>query len=304
MRRRLAAGVQYGILVAASLLLAAGLALAQREGPGPAPAVGPPYPTLQRRAPPPPPPFVLTPQEQAQVDRVLDAWEGRGKEVRTFECPFIRWEYDAAFPGTPSKDNPNGATAIVHGTITYQAPDKGHFVAEADAKTDPKGLQREEWVCDGKAFFNFDSRSRVLTEYQLPPALQGKAIVDGPLPFLFGAEAEKLKQRYYIHIIPGNGPDEIWLEAYPRTQRGAADFQCAQLILQSKGLVPSAMQIYSPGGKNRKAYKFYNVVVNDPNPLKFLQGNPFPTSKPFGWKKVVEPAEPPAQARRVPLTGR
>ena len=35
----------------------------------------------------------------------------------------------------------------------------------------------------------------------MPPELQGKAIVDGPLPFLFGADAQKLKQRYYLRII-------------------------------------------------------------------------------------------------------
>src|SRR3989304_1766652 len=43
---------------------------------------------------PPPQPFTLTPQEEAQLDRVLTAWEQKGREIKTFDCSFVRWEYD------------------------------------------------------------------------------------------------------------------------------------------------------------------------------------------------------------------
>ena len=46
------------------------------------------------------------------------------------------------------------------------------------------------------------------------PQLQGKAIVDGPLPFLFGAEAKKLKERYWLKVDsqPKQDPNQIWLD--------------------------------------------------------------------------------------------
>ncbi len=314
MRRQLASGTRYAALAAAGLLLVYSLAMAQSgpwNGPpprnvGPGQPAGPQPPTLTRRPPPPPPPFVLTPQEQAELDRVLAAWEHRGKEVRTFDCAFTRWEYDDTFPGKPDKNNPGGAKYIHKGTISYAAPDKGYFDA-ADTQKDPEGRRHERWICDGKSVFEYDWLKRTLTEYPLPPELQGKAIVDGPLPFLFGAQAEQLKQRYYLKIItPPGAQGEIWLDARPRYQRDAREFDRAILILEAKGMVPSALKIYYPGRTISKVYKFDDVVVNDLLP-QFFKGT-FQPNKPFGWKKVVEtpptPPTPPAQATRAPLSAR
>ena len=65
-------------------------------------------------------------------------------------------------------------------------PAKGDWVKQTDAIG-------EHWVCDGKSVFEYRHDQKQLVERPIPPQLQGKAIVDGPLPFLFGAEAAKLK---------------------------------------------------------------------------------------------------------------
>ena len=45
--------------------------------------------------------------------------------------------------------------------------------------------------------------------------MQGEAIADGPIPFIFGAKVDKMKQRYWIRDITPK--EEIgkrtWLEA-------------------------------------------------------------------------------------------
>ena len=53
----------------------------------------------------------------------------------------------------------------------------------------------EHWVCDGTSIYEYRTEQKQLVERPIPKEMQGKAIVDGPLPFLFGAEAAKLKQR-------------------------------------------------------------------------------------------------------------
>ena len=79
---------------------------------GPDQPVEPQLPRLVQRAPqaagqepgpqpPPPPPFTLTPQEQSEVDRVLNVWEERNRGVKTFDCRFKRWIYDVVF-GPPA----------------------------------------------------------------------------------------------------------------------------------------------------------------------------------------------------------
>jgi hypothetical protein len=57
-------------------------------------------------------------------------------------------------------------------------------------------------------------------------------------------------------ITPPGVADQIWLEATPRLQADAANFSKVELILQSRDLMPFAMQIYKPGGQDRDVYQF------------------------------------------------
>jgi TIGR03009 family protein len=240
-------------------------------------------------------PFVLTWEEQRQLDQMLTAWEQRNREIRRFECKLTRWEYTAFNNGTvPQPDE---------GELKYAAPDKGLFRVD--------GKRPEQWMCDGRSVFQYDytTNPRKVKEYQLPPEVQGKGITDGPLPFVFGAEANKLKQRYFLRLVtPRDVQGQIWLEARPRFLRDAQDFHKAELILKSDGMVPFAIQLYLPGGKEHTVYQFEKVVINR-RPL-LIEPDPFRASVPWGWQKEVErppqaqpaqaPAAAPAQAGRTP----
>jgi TIGR03009 family protein len=271
--------------------------------------VRPQLPTLEPRSPqppaapqpvapqPPPPPFQLTPQQEAQVDRALNLWEQRNKDIKTFDCHFKRWIYDVVF-GPPSE-----AKFIEIGVIKYAAPDRGLFRVEKEEKdkkeTPIPDARAEHWIADGKSIWEYKPGQRKLIEHKLPPELQGKAIVETPLPFLFGAEAQKLKQRYWIRIAtPPNVQDQVWLEAYPRFQKDAANFHHSLFIITTQGMVPFALRVVQPNGKDFTTYQFYDIVVNDP--LRLFQGDPFRAYTPLGWQKIVEEPPPPAQARRPP----
>jgi TIGR03009 family protein len=251
--------------------------------------------TQQAVQQPPPPPFTLTPQQQADVDRVLEQWEKRNESIKTFDCCFKRWSYDAVFANS---NKPNEARAVELGILKYKAPDCGLFrveAAESNGKVEPiaDGLA-EHWVCDGKSIFEFKHDQKRLVEHPLPPDLRGKAIADTPLPFLFGSEAHKLKQRYWIRVVEGTS-DQIWLEAYPRFQKEAANFSRAEFIISKKDMVPVGLKLIDPNQKAHKSYMFYKVVVNDPLQL-FHVSNPFRPVTPFGWKWIKEqPSAPQGQ---------
>ena len=71
--------------------------------------------------------------------------------------------------------------------------------------------------------------------------MQGKAIVDGPLPFLFGAKADKIKARYWLRVItPSDAKGEYWLEAWPKSRYDSANFQRVEIILDEKDYLPKA----------------------------------------------------------------
>lgn len=233
-------------------------------------------------------PFQLTAEQQAEVDRILAAWEQRSAGVKRFACRFKRWEYDEQF-------GPAGAAKYEDlGTIKYEAPDKGLFRVEQTIQgtqvipVDPR--RAEHWVCDGQSVYQYDYTAKTVTEHPLPVEMRGRAIADGPLPFLFGATAASLRQRYLIRVVtpPDARGQQTWLEVYPKYQQDAANFSRAHVILTNHNMTPLAMNLYSTNGRDRTAYQFFDMVINDP--LGWLKGNPFHATAPLGWTKLVEPA--------------
>jgi TIGR03009 family protein len=270
--------------------------------------VRPQVPVLVPRAPQQPaqapvaqPPFTLTPQEQAQVDRVLALWEQRNRSIKTFDCAFTRWIYNGVFNAPRPNEAPRPAY-VDTGVLRFAAPDRGMFHVE---KTQKNGVmvpiedaRCEHWICDGKSIFELNPTKKQMIEHQLPPEMQGKAIANSPLPFLFGADAQNLKQRYFIRIVTREDvKDQVWLEAYPRQRQ---DFDHALFVIAAQGMAPFALQLIQPNRKDYIAYQFQDIVVNDP--LRMFRGDPFRPYTPVGWTKVIEPA-PSAQASRVPNDG-
>jgi hypothetical protein len=121
------------------------------------------------------------------------------------------------------------------------------------------------------------------------------------LPFVFGAKADTLKKRYWMRIItPPNATDQMWLEALPRFQADAANFSKVELILRSRDLMPFAIQIFKPGGRDQDVYQF------DPNTNLIDKGLDLfrdfaKPSTPFGYKYILE--DVPAGPQAAPPAG-
>jgi TIGR03009 family protein len=226
-------------------------------------------PAQQQAAPQQPPqrqpqPFPqLSPEQQAALDRLLAAWETRNAAVTTWSCGFYKWEYNAWSPADAKGERL--AFAESSGEIKYAAPDKGLFRVKQSKQWNPETRRYEvrgdgageHWVCNGTSIYEFRHAERQLRETKLPPEMRGKAISDGPLPFVFGARADTLRKRYVMRIItPPGVTDQVWLEALPRFQADAANFSKVELILQARDLMPFAIQIYKPGGQDRDVYQF------------------------------------------------
>ncbi len=283
-----------------------------RGASGPDQPVEPQVPQFRQRpaeppAPPkaPPPPFVLTPEQQAQVDRVLMLWEQHNRTVKTFECDFKRWVYDVVFapPGRPLEPK-----FVEMGIIKFAAPDRGLFRIDKEEK-DGKEVaiedsRAEHWLCDGTSVYQYIPSRKRVEEHRLPPELRGKAIANSPLPFLFGAEAQNLKQRYFIRLVasPPGVNDQVWLETYPRYQQDAANFRRATFIIAAKDLSPIGLELLQPNGRDYTTYRFDEIVVNAK--WRPFQGDPFRPFTPWGWKMYPDPTPPPAEAHRGPSDGR
>ena len=189
-------------------------------------------------------PFQLTPPQEQYLNQVLEYWEFKSRAIERFRSKFTRWEYDPVF----GPKDPYQAKTESNGTIMYSAPDKGlfkiekvfHFVAPRNANEQPRydeqaGEVGEHWVCDGQSVFEYNHQQKKLIQYQLPVEMRGQAIANSPLPFIFGANAKQIKERFWMRVItPPEAKGEYWLEAYPKLQADAANYQKIEIILDEK----------------------------------------------------------------------
>ncbi len=238
--------------------------------------------------PAPPPGYDLTPQQEAELDALLDAWEKAGKAVERFQVQFRRKEYNDPPPNQPNAKPQPPVESV--GEIKFHAPDKGFYIARKDDKS---GIVTDQWITDGKTIFEFRAADKLVVAHHLPKELQGKGIVDGPLPFLFGTEKDKLKARYWLRIVPAaeNTPtDQIMLEARPRFREDAQNYVRAQVILRKTDLAMLGLQVFYPGGRLRKVHAFGEPQVNQSGPLNIFEKDFSKPTIPAGWKILEDPA--------------
>lgn len=256
-------------------------------------------------------PFQLTPQERAELNEVLALWEAESDKVRTFSCNFTRLIYDPAWTG----GDPKQPKSMDKGEIKYAAPDRGmfkdaetyNFVQNAMTKKwEPikDNNPGEYWTCSGTSIYTVDYKNKVIEERPLPKELQGKAITDGPLPFVFGAKAAALNSRYFIKIdTPKDVNNQVWLDVYPKFRGDAQNFSRVKLILTTPDMMPYGMEMYDPGaGTGNLSRTVILFEKNDKNnPLQAVNNwfSDFSVPKiPFGGFKHVKVDAPLDQPRQ------
>ena len=243
------------------------------------------------------------------IDDLLGIWEQSSSQVKRYTCDYMCWEYDPEFcnwraPG----NNKLAAYMIKSGQIRFSDPDQARFETSAlwgfdgppaEPGQDPKYKQRdkeenrERWICDGQAIYEFDFQNQRLYETTIPIQMQGKGLVNSPLPFLFGAKKEQILDRYWIRVItPQGAVNEYWLEAWPKRREDAQTYQKIELVIAKEDFLPKSLHIYAPNYdpvKNpvSRAFEFQNRKINSnwSNIQNALGWFVRPTT-PIGWKRV------------------
>ncbi|MFM7845190.1 MAG: TIGR03009 domain-containing protein [Planctomycetota bacterium] len=263
----------------------------------------------------------LGPEHEKYLDQILNHWQVSSADIKRYRCNFTRWEYDAVFVARDAKTGELPAKTQSRGIIKYSAPDKGMFKVEntlyyqAPQTEKEKGRyvphaddKGEQWICDGKSIYAFDHQKKQLIQTELPPEMHGRAIVDGPLPFMFGADAVKIKQRFWLRVItPKDAKEEYWLEAVPKTRTDAANFKMLHIIIDYKDYLPKAMAMFDRNYDPVKNPSCTNFVFEDRatnwndtlDKLNVFNREFWEPAAPFNYKKVVERYQP-TNDERVP----
>jgi TIGR03009 family protein len=251
---------------------------------------------------PPTAPFVLSPAEQAEMDQLLVAWEKQSMGTKQLEAKFRRWHFDLLAA-------PAGVHATwAEGMVKYSAPDKGLFqvtqlkffsgiVESKPTYKTVEGQFGEHWVCNGQELMEFDHSRKECRIQQLPPDMQGKEILESPLPFVFNLNAQKIKDRYWIRRLEAQ-PGVYVLEAHPKRQADRAQYRFVRIVINDQSFLPQALILYGPNFDpvTSPGYDHYEFTDVERNTLRqgvatwsrlFINQKP-----PADWKVVRETYRP------------
>lgn len=200
----------------------------------------------------------LSNDEKVYLGQVLDYWQTQSEGIKLYQCTFNRYMYDNSLTGhRDAKTGELSADNVAVGEIRYASPGKASYETTSLYKFDGPGKEykpisdeklREKWVTDGDGVYEFDFAAKRLYETKLPPGMRGEgAILNSPIPFLFGANKNQILQRYWVRVTtPEGAKGEVWLEAWPKRAEDAQNYKKVEIILSMEPFLPKAIHMYLP----------------------------------------------------------
>ena len=250
--------------------------------------------------------------ERKYISDMLDRWQASSEQVKRFTTKYTRWDYSPEFvnwrdPATQKL----AAQSITVGEIRYQTPDKGMFESQGvwDFKAPPKkageqpeykkreqdagDASQEKWICDGKKIYEYEYQRKMLYETDIPVEMQGKGLVNSPIPFLFGADKADILNRFWVRVVtPKTAENELWLEAYPKKIADARNYKKLEIIISGEDFLPKGLHIYAPNydaAKNpvSRYFAFEDRKVNDfITGIQSFTGSFVRPKLLMGWKRM------------------
>lgn len=302
----------------AVLSLATGIALAQAQ-PGKAKVtpriVAPAGADVPRPAP-------AAPASDPRLDALLRAWEESSAKIKSLQGEHLRSRSNSVF----------ATDARATGKFYFEAPDKGRIDLKGappekgassplkDANGAPYALtadRDEKWVCDGEQVLMINEAEKQYESIPIPKEMQGKNIIESPLPFLFGMKVAEMKKRFQMELIDYNPTNKsAKIMAVPLQARDAQNFIRAEITLDTKNFIPQRVYLTDPAGTIVTRYFFHKVSVKHEGRFdgirEFfdLDGDPFAPNL-RGYQKIQPPVEQlggpvpnGAKNKIVPLNGK
>ena len=213
-----------------------------------------------------------------ELEQLLRDWAAASEKIQRLEGEHLRRVYDMI----------NEVEKLSQGRFFYETPDKGRINitpvvitekmlrqrASGEVPTqkrksgkpfDLKSDQEECWSCDGLRVYEMDVAKKEARVAQLPADMQGKNIMDSPLPFLFGMPPDKAKRRFKMSLLRPIEPESgrASLHILPRLPQDSGNWASADVILNLKTFLPDAVKLVDPAGTKITVYSFSSLKVNE-----------------------------------------
>src|SRR5579864_5834203 len=208
------------------------------------PAIDPKAPRLEIPGPAAVAPRVTDPKAaQARMDELLVRWEQKSSTIKSLDAKFIRedeaksWGEKTTYIGRAILKSPNLAF------LDFQKVEDNALVPDQQIR------------CTGQQVYLYRNKDKQIHIYPLPKQEQQRALEEGPLPFLFNMRAAEAKKRYYM-IFHSETLTDYVIRIQPRLEIDRQEFMQADILLDKEKLLPSAIRLYAPNGKETRTFRF------------------------------------------------
>lgn len=229
----------------------------------------------------------ITVQLPAELETLLSTWEQKSAGIDRLRGTFMRYVYDQVYM----------IEKRARGMFWYEAPDHGRMdfatIEVPDPPVNPEKVgsngapyeihaeENQRWICTGKEIFIIHDDAEMYDYVEIPPSQQGQNISEGPLPFLFGMQAEAAKQRYHLNLGEQHWPQgrvierdgeqlrlrpQVHVVAYPKREDDAREWRRAEVLLDGETFLPRAIRLLDPTMNKETVYVFdlAQLRVNEP----------------------------------------
>ena len=213
-------------------------------------------------------------QADPQLIRILEIWSQESKKVRKLKGEVRRRELDSVF----------SVERFGHGVFDHEAPDKGRLdmvpveitekqiqarnqpgaKVRRDANGKPFKLEiamNECWICDGQSVININDDKKEASIAELPESMRGEQIMNTPLPFLFGLPPDEALRRFDLELVKVL-EGKVRLKAIPRLRQDGQSWKEAEVYLDTKTWLPTAVKLTDPAGTKQTVYEFSEMKAN------------------------------------------
>ena len=187
-----------------------------------------------------------------KLDAHLAAWEKATQGVTAFRAAFALTRTDPVF----NKSREFTGTALV------MKP--GAAALRIVSKADPNDW--DEFVCDGRTFYEYNGRAKTLTEHKvgrLTPVGEDNLL----LTILGGLKADELKKRFAVSLSKEDA-NYVYLTIKPQRPKDRQEFEQAVVILTGPKVpaphapyLPAAVRVWKPNGEEER-WVLSNPEVN------------------------------------------
>ncbi len=235
-----------------------------------------------------------------RMNELLLQWEEVSQKLKTLNVTMYRQDEAPDW----------GDRELYVGQALFKSPDLA-WIDFKQVALDPKtGKERrdakgnmitsdyERIICTGDEVWHYKVREKQIFIFPLEKNDRGRALDEGPLPFLFNMKADEARRRYQMSLI-GENEKSAAIRVDPKLQLDKESFHHAIIRLDKQSFFPTDIQLVSPDQKSTKYFKVFgkpgmNVRIDDKNFKGVVMPKPWTVVRDNGDSK---PAPRAAEAR-------